>query len=316
MNSPLNAAVISLFLTILCAPCFATPKGRANQASVDRRIAFSDDVIKEFYEQHRDDLFVKDREVWVKAIVCPTLAQAKEARERAKRGEDFDELIAEYFIPHFASEHKKRHISKQVDFGWVTREHFWRGDKSAGPLAGLNVGDIAEPSPRPDEGQDFAVLTIVAERPSDESSLDAVSNNIYSRLCDDLADPEMFQEVDLGSNSGCGTCRGGRNLNGQMWRLAQHYSDRGEKRKSISACLFALREPRMSPGRGGPEINEYGLYPEEQSLVDSGMDVIRYYGGIGIFKSVLTGRASFNQLAMNMGQSEDMAMTKERPRDA
>ena len=32
---------------------------------------------------------------------------------------------------------------------------------------------------------------------------------------------------------------------------------------------------------------------------------------LGIFKSVLTGRASFNQLAMNMGQSEDKAMTRQ-----
>jgi hypothetical protein len=269
--------VVSMLFAVSCS---ATPKGRANQASVERRIVFSDDVIKEFYEQHRDDLFVTARKVWVKAIVCPTLAQAHEARERAKRGEDFDELMAEYFIPHFASERKQRRISKQVDFGWVTREHFWRGDKSAGPLAGLNVGDIAEPSPRPGEGQGFAVLTIVAERAADESSLDAVSNNIYSRLCDDLADPEMLQEVNLGSKLGCGRCRAGHNLHGQMWHLAQRYSDLGEKRKAISACLFALREDRMSPGRGGPEINEHGLYPEEQFLVDSGMDVIRYYGGM------------------------------------
>ncbi len=266
-------------LMLLVVSCSMASEHRANQGSGEGFFHFPDDVIQQFYEQHREHLFVRGAKVWVKAIVCPTLAQAQEARERAETGEDFDELIAEYFVPYFADGRKQRYINKQVDFGWVTRERFWRSDTGAGLLVDLNPGHIAGPYPRPGDGRDFAVLTIVDERPPVTSPLDEVGDNIYSRLCDELADRKMLEEVDLGRNPWCGTCRAGRNVNGQLWHLAQHYSDRGNKRKAISACLLALREDRMMPSPGGPGTNDNGLYPEEQFLVEHGMDIMRYYGG-------------------------------------
>ncbi|MHC4558825.1 MAG: hypothetical protein ACYTFW_14885 [Planctomycetota bacterium] len=265
-------------LMLLVVSCSMASEHRANQGSGEGFFHFPDDVIHQFYEQHREHLFVRGGKVWVKAFVCPTLVQAQEARERAETGEDFDELIAEYFIPYFADGRKKRYINKQVDLGWVTRKRFWRSDNGTEPLVDLNPGHIVGPYSRPG-AQDFAVLTIVDERRPVSSPLNEVSDNVYSLLCDELADRKILEEVVPGRRLWCGTCRAGRNLNGQLWHLAQHYSDRGNKRKAISACLLALREERRSPNLGGPEINQNGLYPEEQFLVEHGMDIMRYYGG-------------------------------------
>ncbi|MHC4736091.1 MAG: hypothetical protein ACYTDW_16770, partial [Planctomycetota bacterium] len=58
----------------------------------------SDEKIRDFYERHRETLFTTKTKVRVKAIITPTLEEANEAYQRAKAGEDFDELIAEYFL--------------------------------------------------------------------------------------------------------------------------------------------------------------------------------------------------------------------------
>jgi hypothetical protein len=68
-------------------------------------------------------------------------------------------------------------------------------------------------------------------------------------------------------------------VNGQLWRLAQRYDSKGEVGKAVSACLLALNEVRRVVGSKGAKANEAGLYPEEQYLVDRGMDIVRYYAG-------------------------------------
>ena len=238
----------------------------------------SDEQIKDFYETNHADLFVVGKRVWVKAIITPTLAQAQKAKQRAEAGEDFDELIAEYFVPYFAT-HPERQFNKGVDFGWVDPARFWRSDKAAGPILGLDVGSIAGPHPLYGKGPEFVILKIVAERAGATAQLDEVADNIYSRLWDELADPKILKEVDLGKSFGCGTCRAGHDVGGQLWRLAQQASEQGDERKAVAACLLALREDRRMSWRGGPKANENGLYPEEQFLVDHGMDITRYYGG-------------------------------------
>lgn len=243
-------------------------------------ISFSEQEIRGFYDRHREKLFVTSRRVWVKAIIAPTLEKAAEARRRAKAGDDFDALIAEYFVPYFAAHRKQGHLNKQVDFGWVDPETFLRRDKATGPLSGLKVGDMSEPHPLFGKGPEFAVLKILAERPATAASLREVRDDIYSRLWDDVADTKMLEDVGLGGNAWCGTCRAGRDVNGQLWHLAQHHSERGDARKAINACLLALREARRSLRPGGPEAKENALFPEEQYLADHGMDVMRYYSGV------------------------------------
>lgn len=235
--------------------------------------------IRDFYERHRETLFTSNTEVWVKVIIAPSLEKATEARRRAEDGENFDELIAEYFVPHFAAHRKERHISKRVDYGWVSPSQLWAPGGDDYPISGLNVGDVSEPTPLFGKGPDYAVLKIVAERPGRVAKLEEVKDNIYSRFWYELANRKMLQELDLGRKPWCGTCRATRNVNGQLWHLAQHYSERGDKRKAISACLLALPEERNILSLDGPETNENGLYPEEQFLVDQGMDIIRYYAG-------------------------------------
>jgi hypothetical protein len=166
-----------------------------------------------------------------------------------------------------------------VNFQWVEAGNFWRGDGASGPLAGLRTGDISRPVPRFGKGKEYAVLKVVAERKGQVLALEEVRDNIYSRFWDELSDRKMLQEVTLGRNPWCLTCRAGHNVNGQLWHLAQRHDEKGQRGKAISACLLALREDRIFPGLGGPTINENGYYPEEQFLIDNGMDIIRYYIG-------------------------------------
>lgn len=239
----------------------------------------SDEDIRDFYERHREALFTIKSKVWVKAIITPTLEKANEAYQRAKGGEDFDELIAEYFVPYFAAHRKERYVGKGVDLGWVQREKFWCGDQAKGPLAGFKVGDISKPVPRFGKGEEYAVLKVVAEGRGKVLALEEVRDNIYSRFWDELADSKMLQEITLGRNPWCGTCRAGHNVNGQLWHLSQRYYEQGETGKAISACLLALSEERRLSGPGGTKVNEKGYYPEEQFLIAHGMDIMRYYIG-------------------------------------
>jgi thiol-disulfide isomerase/thioredoxin len=239
----------------------------------------SDEKIRDFYERHRETLFTTNTKVRVKAIITPTLEEANEAYQRAKAGEDFDELIAEYFLPYFAAHRKERHVGKGVDFPSVDPGNFWHGDRASGPLAGLKTGDISRPVPRFGKGKEYAVLKVMAERRGKVLALEEVRDNIYSRFWDELADRKMLQEVTLGRNPWCGTCRAGHNVNGQLWHLAQRYDEKGERGKAISACLLALHEVRVLSGPNEPTVNENGYYPEEQFLIDHGMDIMRYYIG-------------------------------------
>jgi len=254
-----------------------TPIGEED--GVPARIRFSDEDLQSFYDKHRERLFVTPPRVRVKAIIAPSAKLAEEARRKAVNGEDIDELIAEYFVPYFAEHRKQKYLDKQVDFGWVDQNEFWRGDKRTGPLWGLKVGELSKPHPHPATGSTYAVLKIVAKRDAATASLKEVQDNVYSHLWDELADTSMFQEIRLGKSPLCGMCRAKRNANGQLWNRAQHYIERGDSRKAVSACLLALREDRLDPHYGGPKPNEKGLYPEEQYLVDHGMDLARYYLG-------------------------------------
>lgn len=242
-------------------------------------LKISDEKIRDFYERHRETFFTTKTKVWVKAIITPTLEEANEAYQRAKADEDFDELIAEYFLPYFAAHRKERHVGKGVDLLWVEPGNFWRGDKASGPLAGLKTGDISKPVPRFGTGEEYAVLKVMAERKGKVLALEEMWDNIYSRFWDELADRKMLQEVSLGRNPWCGTCRAGHNVNGQLWHLAQRYDEQDQRRKAISACLLALREDRILSGPNEPTVNENGYYPEEQFLIDNGMDIMRYYIG-------------------------------------
>jgi hypothetical protein len=243
-------------------------------------ISFSEQEVKQFYLKHREQLFDTPRRVRVKAIIAPTVEQAVQARQRAESGEDFDELIAEYFVPYFfANRNKSRYINKQVDFEWIEADGFWRGDESTGPLSGLQVGDISRVCPLFGKEPEFCVLKIIAEKPAATASLDDVQDEVYSRMWKTLADESLLQEINLGKNPWCGTCRAGHNINGQLWHLAEKYSEQGDNHKAVSACLLALREERLPHSYGGPTENEQGYYPEEQFLVDHGMDIMRYYGG-------------------------------------
>lgn len=239
----------------------------------------SDEKIRDFYKQYRETLFTTKTKVRVKAIITPTLEEANEAYRRVKAGEDFDELIAEYFLPYFAAHRKERYVDKGVDFQWEEPGKFWRGDQAKGPLAGLKIGDISRPVPRFGKGEEYAVLKVMAERRGKVVALEEVRDNIYSRFWDELADRKMLQEVTLGRHPWCGTCRAGHDVKGQLWHLGQRYFEQGKTRKAISACLLALREDRWDWRPGGPKVNEKGYYPEEQFLIDHGMDIMRYYIG-------------------------------------
>ena len=273
-------SVLTIYLAVACA-CAAESVSKPEPPS-DKNlvITFSEQDIREFYDEHREKLFVTSARVRVKAILAPTLETAAEARQRAAAGEDFDELIAEYSVPYIAEHGKQRHVNKQVDFQWMDQEEFWRADKPTGPLSRLEVGDVSKPHSYPARGPEFAVLKIVAKRDGTTAPLEEVRDNIYSRLWDELADTSILQEVRLEKNPWCGTCRAGRNVNGQLWHRAQHYLERGQQRQGISACLLALREHRLEPQLGGPHANENGSYPEEQYLIDHGMDLVRYYVGV------------------------------------
>jgi hypothetical protein len=274
-----NAIVLFILLFVAVPVMAANTSEPVSCLGGEPFLKISDEKIRDFYERHRETLFTTKTKVWLKAIITPTLEEANEAYRRAKAGEDFDELIAEYFLPYFAAYRKERYVDKRVNFQWVEPENFWRGDRASGPLAGLRAGDTSRPVPRFGKGKEHAVLKVVAERKGKVLALEELGDNIYSRFWDELADRKMLQEVTLGRNPWCLTCRAGHNVNGQLWRLAQRYDEKGEKGKAISACLLALNEERMLTYRGGPTVNERGYYPEEQFLIDNGMDIIRYYIG-------------------------------------
>lgn len=274
---------LHLSLPICLGVAFSLPANEpAKETSLQEEnevIQVAEKDIRHFYDECRQELFVAPPHVRVKAVLTSSLSEAKEARQRAAAGEDFDKLIAEYSVPFVASHGKETTVFKQVDFGWVDQAKFWRGKHSVGPLSRLNVGELS-PHPSPAGSPPFAVLKILAKRDGWTAPLEEVRDNIYSHLWDGLADTSMLQEIQLGKNPRCGICRAGRNVNGQLWHVAQHYHDEGLHRKAVSACLLALREHRLEPGLGGPGMNENGFYPEEQCLIDHGVDLVRYYAGV------------------------------------
>lgn len=271
----------TLFLAAACDHTASSGSDLASPSEKTGVIRCSEQEVKEFYLKHREQLFDTPRKVWVKAITVPTEEQAEQVRRRAEAGEDFDELIAEYFLPYFfATKGKGRHIDKQVNYKWIDQAGFWRGDDPTGPLSGLHVGDISRICPLYGTGPEFCVLKIIAERPAATASLEDVQDNIYSLMCDALADSSMFREINLGNNPWCGTCRLGYNINGQLWHLVQQYSEQGDELKAVSACLLVLREDRLECGPLGVATkNEQGYFPEEQFLINQGMDLMRYYAG-------------------------------------
>jgi hypothetical protein len=281
VKTPYQHSSIVLFIFLFASWPLAAAYMSESVSCLGREpfLKISDEEIRNFYELHRETLFTTKTKVWVKAIITPTSEEANEAYRRAKAGEEFDELIAEYFLPYFAAHRKARYVDKRVNFQWGEPGNFWRGDRASGPLAGLRTGDISRPVPRFGTGEEYAVLKVVAERKGKVLTLEELRDNIYSRFWDELADRKMLQEVTLGRNPWCLTCRAGHNVNGQLWHLAQRYDEKGEREKAISACLLALHEERMLAYGGGPKVNERGYYPEEQFLIDNGMDIIRYYIG-------------------------------------
>ena len=258
VKTPYQRRVIVLFIFLVASgPVMAANTSRSVSCPGGNSfLNISDEKIRDFYERHRETLFTSKTKVWVKAIITPTLEEANEAYQRAKAGEDFDELIAEYFVPYFAAHRKERYVGKGVDFQWVEPGNFWRGDKASGPLAELKIGDISRPVPRFGKGEEYAVLKVMAERRGKVLALEEVRDNIYSRFWDELADRKMLQEVTLGRNPWCGTCRAGHNVNGQLWHLAQRYYEQRERGKAISACLLALREERMLAYAGRLAVKE------------------------------------------------------------
>jgi hypothetical protein len=232
----------------------------------------SEEKIKEFYEANRNTHFTRHQKIWIKMIVTPDEESAWQACRRARAGEDFDELIAEYFVPYFAKHSEDRYVEKQVEVFVPKPEQFWCGDM----LVKMKPGDVSEPVLRFGEGPEWAVLKVISVTEGHVAELDDVRDNIYQRLWFNAADKTMYKEVNQGKNPWCGTCRHKYDVNGQFWHLAQKYDKEGQTDKAVSACLLALTE---SVDLDKMRLYENGLYPEEQYLVDHGLDLGRFYAG-------------------------------------
>jgi len=170
-------------------------------------------------------------------------------------------------------------VEKRVDDLVWRREQFWRGHSEAGPLVGMKAGDISKPVLRFGRGPEWAVLKVEKVQDGYVETLEEVRDSIYRLLWQKAADRRMLEDVDTGKNHWCGTCRAGHDINGQLWRLAQKYDREDEVANAVSACLLALAENRALVGSKASSVNKAGLYPEEQYLVDRGMDIVRYYAG-------------------------------------
>jgi thiol-disulfide isomerase/thioredoxin len=242
-------------------------------------VGASEDNIRQFYEDNREKVFTSSQTIWVKSIVTPDKESARQACLRGRAGEDFDELIAEYFVPYFASKPSDKYYEKRVEDFVSDGKRFWRGQSDTGPLAGMKAGDISDPVLRFGKGPDWAVLKIESVTQGRVAKFNDVRDSIYQLLWFKAADRTMLKEVDMGKNSWCGTCRAGHDVNSQLWQLAQKYDKAGQIGKAVSACLLALNEDRRKSRSKDVKINADGLYPEEQYLVDNGLDIVRYYAG-------------------------------------
>jgi hypothetical protein len=236
----------------------------------------SKESISRFYEEHRDTLFTVRPKTWVKTLVTPDKETALKACKRARAGEDFDELIAEYFVPYFANKPQGKYVEKRAENTMDRPERFFHVEGKKSVLEGMKPGNISDPVLRFGKGPEWAVVKVVSITEGYVEKLDDVRDSIYQMLWYKAADGNMLKEVKTGKNTWCGTCRAGYNINGQLWRLAQQYDKAGNVKKAVSACLKALNESR---GRSGNEVNKNGQYPEEQYLADHGLDIVRYYAG-------------------------------------
>ena len=76
-------------LMLFAVSCTLAPKDRANEGSGKRGMAFlhfSDDVIQEFYEQHREHLFVRGEEVQGRCLPDVGASTGSQRTSQDRRG--------------------------------------------------------------------------------------------------------------------------------------------------------------------------------------------------------------------------------------
>ena len=236
----------------------------------------SESRIRRFYEDNRATIFTTRQKIWVKSLVTPDRESAEEACRRARAGEDFDELIAEYFVPYFANKPKGKSIGKFLENNVMERKGYWCDKSEAGPLDGMNAGDISEPVLRYGKGPDWAVLKIESVTEGYVEKLEDVRDTIYQVLWLNAADKTVLLEVDMSQRHWCAK---ESELRAQLWAVAQKYDKQGQVGKAVSACLLALNEDWPYVRFTTKKIKPGQFYPEEQYLVDHGLDIFRYYAG-------------------------------------
>lgn len=245
------------------------PAEQDRERSRERPLAFSARDIRDFYEKNLS-LFTLPEQVRVKRIIAPTLQAAQEARARALKGENFDSLIAEYFIPYFATfaltgkaGAPNKHL---VCSGWEDRKHL-----NAGGLDRLAVGEMSEPFQLPG-GPEYYVGIITAERRLGVLPLSDVADKVYAHLCDKLRDRvKVAHPIDMGA----WTTEGSPEAYSQYLELARQLAKAGASEDAAGAALLALQYKSQSK-----RMSDLEQFPEEETLLNAGIDLARYYRGM------------------------------------
>ncbi len=238
-----------------------------------RPLALTDVQLRTVYNKQPSE-FTRPIEVRLKRIVMPSPEAAREAWQRALDGEDFDALISEYFVPSFASARSQPDAPGK---GWVCTP--WIPRSSLSTLENLPVGEISQPYHRLGD-EEYFISKVVAERCLGLLPFQDVADKIYLSWCHELI---YFARLKWETDVPLLTLGTSPEKYALCLNLARRLLAESEWAGAAGAALIAHRnrDPDLSAIRG--KAIEGGEYPEEQILLDLGLNYVRYMRAIRRF---------------------------------
>ncbi|RKY52970.1 MAG: hypothetical protein DRP89_06860, partial [Candidatus Neomarinimicrobiota bacterium] len=153
---------------------------------ISDKIVFNEEVIKNFYEENKSDLYMSPRATEVHEIYLKDKDLAKKILSRALKGEDFESLSSKY-TTRFTKKPNKGYL------GFITDKQYGDIGKIAQTLEPGTVYHDLIPS-----GKGFSIIKVLDKRPSAPKSFESVKSKVrsdYSRSERSRIESELFKNL-------------------------------------------------------------------------------------------------------------------------